>query len=168
MNSDQKNYCTFHSSTLKVEENKVSFFGSDVIWWRYDLFYFFDLRKVFRYLHEITKSQIAYISLKWCQIQKIKTRYFLHLQKLNKEKCTYFHDQSLSWWVMVILWFHENTRKSLRRHKMKKNSYLPQMTSIPKNKGTLFSSTLKVEKGKVHVFSWSEFILGSYSNFVIS
>ena len=30
---------------------------------------------------------------------------------------------------------------------------LPQMTSDPKNKGTLFSPTLKVEEGKVHSFS---------------
>ena len=40
--------------------------------------------------------------------------------------------------------------------------------SDPKNKGTLFSSTLKVEEGKVHLFSWSEFILVSYGNFVVS
>ena len=42
------------------------------------------------------------------------------------------------------------------------------MMSDPKNKGTLFSSTLKVEEGKVHSFSWSEFILVSYGNFVVS
>ena len=48
---------------------------------------------------------------------------------------------------------------------MTENSYLPQMTSDPKNKGTLFSSTLKVEEVKVHSFSWSEIILVSYGNF---
>ena len=42
-------------------------------------FKFFDLWEVFRYLCEITKSQRAYISLKWYQIQKIKALYFLHL-----------------------------------------------------------------------------------------
>ena len=54
---------------------------------------------------------------------------------------------------MVILSFHEDTGKPLRSHKMTKSSYLPQMTSDPKNKGTLFSSTLKVEEMKVHLFS---------------
>ena len=55
-------------------------------------------------------------------------------------------------------------------HKLKttKSSYLPQMTSDLKNKVTLFSSTLKVEKGKMHSFSWSEFILVSFGNFVDS
>ena len=40
--------------------------------------------------------------------------------------------------------------------------------SDPKNKGTLFSSTFKVEEGKVHSFLWSEFIQVSYVNFVVS
>ena len=42
------------------------------------------------------------------------------------------------------------------------------MMSDKKNKGTLFSSTLKVEETKVHLFSWSEVILVSYGPFVIS
>ena len=37
-----------------------------------------------------------------------------------------------------------------------------------KNKGTLFSLTLKVQEGIVHWVSWSEFILVSFTNFVIS
>ena len=42
------------------------------------------------------------------------------------------------------------------------------MMPDPKNKGTLFSSTLKVLETKVFLLSWSEFILRSYGNFVIS
>ena len=123
---------------------------------------------VFWYHQEITKWQRAYISLKWCLIQKIKALYFLQLWKLKKEKCTHFHDLSSSWWVMVILLFHENTRKPLRSHKMTKSSYIPQFMSNPKNKGTLFSSTLKVEDKQVHLFSWLEVNLVSYGHFVIS
>ena len=48
---------------------------------------------------------------------------------------------------MIILWFHKDTGKPHRSHKKTKSSYLPQMTSEPKNKGTFFSSTLKVEEG---------------------
>ena len=53
---------------------------------------------------------------------------------------------------MVILLLNEDTGKPLRGHKMTKSSYLPQMTSNQKNKGTLFSSTLKVEEKKVMLF----------------
>ena len=40
--------------------------------------------------------------------------------------------------------------------------------SDKKNKGTSFSSTLKVEEGKVHSFSWSVLIRVSYGYFVVS
>ena len=53
---------------------------------------------------------------------------------------------------MVILLFHEHTGKPLTSQKMTKCSYRPQMTSDQKNKGTLFSSTLKVEDKKVLLF----------------
>ena len=56
----------------------------------------------------------------------------------------------------------------LTSHTMSKSSYLHQMTSDPKNKGILFSSTLKVGEIKVDLFSWSEFILVSYDDFVVS
>ena len=69
---------------------------------------------------------------------------------------------------MIILSFHEDTRKPLRSKKMTNSSYLPQMTLNPKNKGSLFSSTFKVEDNKVLLFSWSEVILVSYDNFVVS
>ena len=123
---------------------------------------------VSQYLHEITKWQGAHISLKLCLIQKIKKIYLLQLWKLKREKCTHFHDRSWSWGVMVILLFHEDTGKPLRSHKMTNSSYLPQMMLNPKNKGTLFSSTLKVEEKKVHLFSWSEVNLVSYDHFVVS
>ena len=48
--------------------------------------------------------------------------------------------------------FHEGPGKPLTSKKMTKSSYLPQITSDPKNKGTLFSSTLKVEEKKVLLF----------------
>ena len=60
-------------------------------------------------LSEVTKWQNAHISLKWCWIQKIKALYFLQLWKLKKRKCTYFRDQRSTWWVMIILLFHEDT-----------------------------------------------------------
>ena len=69
---------------------------------------------------------------------------------------------------MVILSFHEGTVKPLTIQKMTKSSYLPQMTFYPKNKGTLFSSTLKVEEMKVQLFSWSEVNLVSYKHFFVS
>ena len=53
---------------------------------------------------------------------------------------------------MAILLFHEDTRKPLRSHKMTKSSYFPQMMSDPKNKGTLFPLTLKVDEKKVPLF----------------
>ena len=42
------------------------------------------------------------------------------------------------------------------------------MTSKPKNKGILFSSTLKVGENKVSLFFRLEFIYGIYGHFVIS
>ena len=42
------------------------------------------------------------------------------------------------------------------------------MLSDPKNKGTLFSSTLKVGETKVQLISWSEVSLVYYNNFVVS
>ena len=47
---------------------------------------------------------------------------------------------------MVFWLFHEDTGNPLMYHKTTKSLYLPQMMSNPKNKGTLFASTLKVEK----------------------
>ena len=54
---------------------------------------------------------------------------------------------------MVILSFHEGTGKNITIQKITISLYLPQMMSDPKNKHTLFSSTLKVEEIKVHLFS---------------
>ena len=66
---------------------------------------------------------------------------------------------------MDILSFHEDTENPLRSPKMTKSSYLPQMTSNPKNKGTLFSSTLKVEDNEVFLFFGFEFDLVRYGIF---
>ena len=68
---------------------------------------------------------------------------------------------------MVSLSFHEDTGKPLRGHKMTKSSYLPQMTPNKKNKGTLFSSTFKVEDKKVCLFFLFEVNLVRYGDFEI-
>ena len=65
----------------------------------------------------------------------------------------------------VISWIYQNPPLQVIKCQ---SSYLPQMTSDIKSKVTLFSPTLKVEKGKVHSFLWSEFILVIYDIFVIS
>ena len=53
-------------------------------------------------------------------------------------------------------------------HKITKSSYLIHITSDPKNKDTLLSSTLKVGENKVHLFSWSEVNLAIYGPFVVT
>ena len=53
---------------------------------------------------------------------------------------------------MILLLFHEETRLPLTSDKMTKRSYLTQMTSDQKNKGTLFSSTFEVEDKEVPLF----------------
>ena len=66
---------------------------------------------------------------------------------------------------MVILLFNEGIIKPLTSKKMTKSSNLPQMTSNQKNKGTLFSSTLKVEENKVLLFFQFEVNLVRYCDF---
>jgi len=61
---------------------------------------------------------------------------------------------------MIILLFHEDTVKTLRSCNMTQSLYLHQIKSNPKNKGTLFSSTFKVEEKNVHLF----FLIGGQSN----
>ena len=109
---------------------------------------------------QVTKWQKAHISLKWPLIEKIRALYFLQLWK-----CAYFHDQSPTWLVMVILLFHEGARKLITSHKTTKSSYLPHMTSDPKNEGTSFSSTFKVEEKKVLLFFLFKVNLLRYSDF---
>ena len=115
--------------------------------------------------HKITKSQ--YLSFMTYN-PKNRRIYFLQHWKLEEQKCTYFHDQRSSWWVMVILCFHEDIKHLIICPKITKKSYLSLMTYNPKNRGTLFSSTLKVGQTKVHLFSWSEVILVSDGQFVFS
>ena len=61
-------------------------------------------------------------------------------------------------WLELILVTYSNfvvswrNQKTPHEEKMTKGSYLPQMVSDPKNKGTLFSSTLKVKEKKVPLF----------------
>ena len=66
---------------------------------------------------------------------------------------------------MVISSFHDDGRKPLISHKMTTSSYLPQMMSDPKNKGTLFSSTFEVEENTVPLFFWFDVNLVRYGNF---
>ena len=61
---------------------------------------------------------------------------------------------------MILLLFHEETRLPLKSDKMTKRSYITQMTLDQKYKGTLFSSTFKVEDKKVPLF----FLIGGQSN----
>ena len=87
---------------------------------------------------------------------KMSALFLLQLLKLKKIKCLYFLDQTSFEEDISSLSFCDFMKipeTPLTSHKMSKSSYLPQMTSDPKNKGTLFSSTLKVEEGKVHSFS---------------
>ena len=46
---------------------------------------------------------------------------------------------------------NEGPRKPLTSKKMTKSSYLPHITSDPKNKGTLFCSTMKVPENPSQV-----------------
>ena len=62
--------------------------------------------------------------------------------------------------LFVLLWFHEDTGTPLTSHKMSKISSISQMTSDPKNKGALFSSTFKVEDNKVTLFLGPDIIWG--------
>ena len=48
-----------------------------------------------------------------------------------------------------------------------KDPYLPYMKSGKKNKGTLFSSTFKVEENKVPLFLWSDANLVSYGYYLV-
>ena len=144
MNSDNENECTFPYSTFKVEEYKVSLFFW-IRWHLRDIWAFWHCmtcKRGFRYLHEITISQRACIFLKWGLIQKIKAPYFLQLLKLKKEKCTHFHDQSSSWWVMLIVLFHGDTRKPLRSHKRQKAHISLKWRQIKKIKALYFLQLL--------------------------
>ena len=53
---------------------------------------------------------------------------------------------------MTILLFHGDTEQPLTSHKMTKSSYLTLMTPASKNKGTLFSLTLKVDDKNLYLF----------------
>ena len=68
---------------------------------------------------------------------------------------------------MIILLFHEDTAKTLRSRNMTKSLYLHQMKSNPKNKGTLFSSTFKVEEKNVPLLFGFLASGMRYSHFVI-
>ena len=53
---------------------------------------------------------------------------------------------------MVFLLFYEDAGKPVMSHKRTKSLYLPQMMYDPKNKGTLFSSTLKIAEKRALIF----------------
>ena len=107
----------------------------------------------------------------WTLIIKMSALFLLQLLKFKKIKCLYFFYQTYFEGDISSLLFCDFMKileTPLTSHEMSKSSYLPQMTPGLKNKVTLLSSTLKVEEGKVHSFSWSELNLVSYGHFVIS
>ena len=133
---------------------------------------------VFLFFHEDTsKSFTSHIIAKSLYLPQMmsdpknKCTLFPQTFKVEEKKCPYFFIQTSDSWDMSFLWFQivcSYVHYQFTNHKMSKRLYLPQMTSDPKNKGTLLSSTLKVGEIKVHLFSWSEIILASYDDFVIS
>ena len=83
---------------------------------------------------------------------KISALFLLQLFKLKKLKCLYFLDLTSFKGDMSFSPFCDFTKipgNPLTSHKMSKSSYLTQMTSDPKNKDTLFSSTLKVKENNM-------------------
>ena len=106
----------------------------------------------------------------WPLIIKMSTLFLLQLLKLKKIKCLYFFDHtSFEEDIRFLSFcdFMKILKTPLASNKMLKSWYLPQMTSDQKNKGTLFSSTLKVEDKKVLLFFWLDINWGRYEPFVI-
>ena len=66
---------------------------------------------------------------------------------------------------MAILLFLVDAGHLIKNLKITKRLYLTQIKSNEKNKGTLFSSTFKVEGNKVHLFFRFEVNLLRYSKF---
>ena len=113
----------------------------------------------------------TFIILNWHPIKKITPLSFPQLSKLKKMKCLDFLDQTsfegdMSFLTFCDRWF-DNGHMDIY-FEITKILYLSNMMTERKNKVTLFSSTLKVKEIKVYLFSWSEFIVVSYCNFVIS
>ena len=109
-------------------------------------------------------------SPRWTLIMKISTLLFLQLLKLKKIKCPYFFVQTSDYWDISFLWFQNvcpYVHHQITNHKMSKSSYLPRMMSDLKSKGTLFSSTLKVEENKVSLYFWSDVIWERYDLIVL-
>ena len=117
------------------------------------------------------KRQSYHSSPGWALIMKRSALLFLQLWKLKEIKCLYFLDQTSFEGDMSCLtfcdWWFDNEHKN-KIFEIIKSSYLSNLVSEQKNKGTLYSSTLKVGEIKVHLFSWLELILVSYGNFVIA
>ena len=164
MTSNPKNKGTLFSSTFKVEKINCG------IWCH--------LWKVWAFCHFVTSERFSSIFMKqqnyhnspgWTLIMKMSA-FFLQLLKFKKTKCLYFLDQTSFEGDISFLSFCDFMRilyNLFTSHKMSKSSYLPQMTSIPKNKGTLFSSTFKLKENKVTLFFGLDIIWGRYELFVI-
>ena len=91
--------------------------------------------------------------------------------KVEEYKVSLFFSQTSYYWDISFLWILNIcpfVHYQITYHKTTKCLYLRYMMSDEKNKGTLFPSTLKVGKIKVHLFSWLEFILVSYGHLVVS
>ena len=117
------------------------------------------------------KQQNDHNSPGWTLILKIKTLLFLQLSKLKKIKCHYFFDPTSDNWDISFLWYlniWSYVYYQITNDKIRGSSYLSYKMSDQANNGTLFSSSLKVGETKMHLFSWSEFILVSYGHFFIS
>ena len=99
---------------------------------------------------------------------KLSALFLLQLSKLNKIKYLYFQTSfegdisSLSFCDFMMILGNPLTSRA-----MSKCSYLPQMMYGPKNKVTLFSSTLKVEETNVPLFFGYDIIWGRYELFDI-
>ncbi len=120
MLSDPKNKDTLFSSSFKVEETKVYLIlWSEVNLVSYD--YFVVSWRYWTTTHKQNyKILISHLNDFWSK--KIKALYFLQLWKLKKLKCTYFHNQRSTWWVMTIFILHEDTKQPLTSNKMTKSS----------------------------------------------
>ena len=102
--------------------------------------------------------------------KKITPLSLFQLLKLKKI-CLYFLDQTsfegdMSFLTFCDRWF-DNGHMDIY-FVITKSIYLSNMMSEQKNMGTLFSSILKVKEIKVYLFPWSEFLVVSYCNFVVS
>ena len=137
------------------------------------------MREIWTFCHFVTSERFSSLLVKHQNyhnspgstlITKMSAFFPLQLLKLKKIKSHYFLDPTSFEGDMSILSFSdfmEMQGHPLTSNQVSKSSYLNQMTSDSKNKGTLFPSTLKVEGNNVPLFFWSDIIWRRYELFVI-